>query len=951
MSRETDALPIACVSFLIASESLPCLRKISPRIAEALLKSACSGRQLLQHLDRFFLEPVRQLDLAGAQLLAGPREQLGLAPGLARVRQTLRRLGEAAAALVVLARARAIAGAPEHLRRLRELAELLVARARLLELLEHAVEVARRQVLARFFEAARGLGVVALVAVVLAEQAQGIDRLAERLQHLGRARDIAALLEQRRRLLLAAVRQRELRRRNPERPALEDGLRLRVEAGSPVEIARHPHELARLGLARGVARRRARRFFDDHLLEALGRLLPLVALDVGLRRMPREIRLRIAVAGAAEVAGLLEHLGGDALVARFEVGLGGALVLSLLAEDAPCGIELAALQIELGALDEAILVVADLGRAHVLLALDEVRRGLFEQAARKAVLGGIQRAAALGQQPSPACAPCAACARRPSDGHRRAASLVFGGLLLAPGQQRRDQQQQARGREPVARDRAVQEGLDGHRKVLVETERLDGAQHAGGLVHELAGDAERRVPGRVDDARARCRPRRAGERPSRSRANGPAVSARPRHTPLSSPAAEPGGPRCVLPVSAGGGKALRAAAPRRPRGARAASAGRPLTAPAGKPKYSRERRVATRPRGVRARKPSWIRNGSTTSSSVPLSSPTAAASVSRPTGPPSNFSSSVRSRIRSSRSKPEASTSRRSSAKWARARSMSVPGPPSTSAKSRTRRSSRLATRGVPREREESSAQASAPSADTEHPRRALQDPLEIRGRVVLEPRDPAEAVAQRRREQPRARRRADQREARQIEAHRARARPLPDQDVELEVLHRRVEDLLDCGGQAVDLVDEQHVAGLEVREQRREIAGPLDRRTARHAQRRPHLVGDDVRERGLAEPRRPMEEHVIERLGPIACRPHEDLQVLAQAILADHLRERARAQALVQPGVLGQRRAGDLRALALHVVHLASLLSDARTRVSSVAVAPASAAASSTTRSACVLG
>ena len=37
-----------------------------------------------------------------------------------------------------------------------------------------------------------------------------------------------------------------------------------------------------------------------------------------------------------------------------------------------------------------------------------------------------------------------------------------------------------------------------------------------------------------------------------------------------------------------------------------------------------------------------------------------------------------------------------------------------------------------------------------------------------------------------------------------------------------------------MDLVDEEHVARLEIREQRREIAGPFDRRTARRAELAP---------------------------------------------------------------------------------------------------------------------
>jgi len=47
---------------------------------------------------------------------------------------------------------------------------------------------------------------------------------------------------------------------------------------------------------------------------------------------------------------------------------------------------------------------------------------------------------------------------------------------------------------------------------------------------------------------------------------------------------------------------------------------------------------------------------------------------------------------------------------------------------------------------------------------------------------------------------------------------PRIDDDVELEILHRRVEVLLDRRVKAVDLVDEEKVAVLEIREDSREI-------------------------------------------------------------------------------------------------------------------------------------
>ena len=70
------------------------------------------------------------------------------------------------------------------------------------------------------------------------------------------------------------------------------------------------------------------------------------------------------------------------------------------------------------------------------------------------------------------------------------------------------------------------------------------------------------------------------------------------------------------------------------------------------------------------------------------------------------------------------------------------------------------------------------------------------------------------------------ERERRQVERQRSRRRPLADDDVEPEVLERRVEDLLDRAVQPVDLVDEEDVVLLEAvriaaMSPLRSIAGP----------------------------------------------------------------------------------------------------------------------------------
>ena len=112
-----------------------------------------------------------------------------------------------------------------------------------------------------------------------------------------------------------------------------------------------------------------------------------------------------------------------------------------------------------------------------------------------------------------------------------------------------------------------------------------------------------------------------------------------------------------------------------------------------------------------------------------------------------------------------------------------------------------------------------------------------------------------------------------QVEADRARRRALADHDVELEVLHRRIEHLFDRARQPVDLVDEEHVAVVEVGEDGGEVAGALERGAAGDAQADVHLGGDDPRQRGLAQARRSGEQQVVGGLAPAARGGEEDLR------------------------------------------------------------------------------
>ena len=232
---------------------------------------------------------------------------------------------------------------------------------------------------------------------------------------------------------------------------------------------------------------------------------------------------------------------------------------------------------------------------------------------------------------------------------------------------------------------------------------------------------------------------------------------------------------------------------------------------ADRPRCAQAAGVATRPRGVLAIRPARTRNGSATTSTVSASSPTATASVDSPTGPPPNLPHQRRQHGRGRAGRGRSRRPRTARAPPWRAAWLTTPSP-RTSAKSLTRRSSRLAIRGVPRDRPAISSAPSSRSVTPEQAGRPADDHAEL-GRVVeVQVPGEAEPVAQRRGQQPGPGGRADQGERRDVQRHRGRARALAEHHVDPEVLHRQVEHLLGGPGQPVDLVDEHDLAARSAR-------------------------------------------------------------------------------------------------------------------------------------------
>ena len=199
--------------------------------------------------------------------------------------------------------------------------------------------------------------------------------------------------------------------------------------------------------------------------------------------------------------------------------------------------------------------------------------------------------------------------------------------------------------------------------------------------------------------------------------------------------------------------------------------------------------------------------------------------------------------------------------------------------------------RGVPRDRRAISCRRLGRDLHVQDARRPRDNLGEVGLVVEVEAVDDAKPRSERRRQQPRPRRRPDERERLHRQLGGPRARPLPDHDVDLEVFHRRVELFLDRRTHPVDFVDEQDVARLQVGENRGDVAGLLEHGTGRRADRDAELVADDIGERRLAESWRAEQQHVIERLAALPRGRDRHVEIAPHTLLADVFVEEPRAQ------------------------------------------------------------
>ena len=148
----------------------------------------------------------------------------------------------------------------------------------------------------------------------------------------------------------------------------------------------------------------------------------------------------------------------------------------------------------------------------------------------------------------------------------------------------------------------------------------------------------------------------------------------------------------------------------------------------------------------------------------------------------------------------------------------------------------------------------------------------QILRRIKFQPVHDPEPRTQRRHNQSRARGRSNQRELIQLIRMHARPRTLPDNQVHAKILHRGIQNFLERRLQPVNFVQKEKIARIERRQHRRQVAFLLQQRPGAHLNCRAHLIRQNLRECRLAQSRRPVQQHVVQRFSARPRRLHRNL-------------------------------------------------------------------------------
>ncbi len=196
-----------------------------------------------------------------------------------------------------------------------------------------------------------------------------------------------------------------------------------------------------------------------------------------------------------------------------------------------------------------------------------------------------------------------------------------------------------------------------------------------------------------------------------------------------------------------------------------------------------------------------------------------------------------------------------------------------------------------------------------------MRDDQQVFRLVKIEPVHDSETRAQRRRNQSRARCRANQCEMSQLKGMNPRSRPLPDNQVHAKIFHRRIQHFFHRRLQPVNFIHKKNFLAFERGQYRGQVAFALQQRSRAGLDRHVQFVGDNLRQRRFSQSWRPVQQHVVQRFAAAPRRIDRNLDIFFNAFLADVLLQPFRPHAHVNARVFVIRLPGHnpLRLSLLH--------------------------------------
>ncbi len=133
-------------------------------------------------------------------------------------------------------------------------------------------------------------------------------------------------------------------------------------------------------------------------------------------------------------------------------------------------------------------------------------------------------------------------------------------------------------------------------------------------------------------------------------------------------------------------------------------------------------------------------------------------------------------------------------------------------------------------------------------------------------------------------------------------SRAFADHHINTEILHGDVQQFLGGTRQTVDLIDKEHLAGVQRTQNRSQITSMLDGGTGSDADWNFQFIGHNHGQSGFAKSRRPRKQNMVRRNIAFSGSIEEKLQLRLEPWLSDKALEDMRTQLLVADRFVADR-------------------------------------------------